>query len=66
VSTNSTFNLNFRLKFLKFGKWSLDSYAITKSPEYPLEKPQDGKKPTKTPGGEEGLGGPRRPGDRYL
>lgn len=29
-STNSTFNLNFPLKFLKFRKWSLDSYKITK------------------------------------
>lgn len=30
-STNSTFILNFRLKFLKFRKWwSLDSYEITK------------------------------------
>lgn len=29
-STNSTFNLNFPLKFLKFRKWSLDSYKIKK------------------------------------
>lgn len=30
MSTNSTFNLNFQLKFLKFRKWSLDSYEIIK------------------------------------
>jgi hypothetical protein len=29
-STNSTFNLNFPPKFLKFRKWSLNSYKITK------------------------------------
>jgi hypothetical protein len=29
-STNSTFNLNFQLKFLKFRKWNLDNYEIIK------------------------------------
>lgn len=47
MSTNSTFNLNFRLKFLKFRKWSLDKLRDYKSPEYPLEKPQDGGKKKK-------------------
>lgn len=38
MSTNSTFNLNFRLKFLKFREWSLDSYDIIKVLIILLEK----------------------------
>lgn len=38
-STNSTFNSSFPPKFLKFRKWSLNSYKITKVQKNPLEKP---------------------------